>query len=71
MRRTGATMNQGQFELIVRRLDRIIILMEAQQKLAQASMAAVQEAVEGLTTDGATPATPKAPAKKGKEKKHG
>lgn len=58
-------MNQGQFDAIVRRLDRIIILMEAQQKLAQASMVAVQEAVEGLT-DGATPATPKPPTKRSK-----
>lgn len=45
-------MNEGQFRAIVGRLDRIIELMEAQHELAQASMVAVQQAVEGLS-DGA------------------
>lgn len=65
MRRTEMMMNQGQFEAITSRLDRMIELMEAQHKLAQASMAAVQEAGDGLS-DSVTPTTPKPAAKKGK-----
>lgn len=61
-------MNQGQFEAITSQLDRIIELLEAQHQLAQASMAAMQEAVDGLADVVApAPTTPTKPIKRSKD----
>lgn len=48
-------MNEGQFQAIVSRLDRLIELAEAQQQMAQASMAAIRDTVEGLSNGAELP----------------
>jgi len=68
MRRTGATMNQGMFETLISRLDRLIELLEAQRPtiVAVPNDASAIEIMEQLNQVAPMPAAPKAPAKRSK-----